>query len=33
MFNKICEWFARRYIPADDQHALADALFDWKYKS
>lgn len=32
MFNKICEWFARRYIPADHETELADALFNWKYR-
>lgn len=33
MWNRICEWFARRYIPTDDQPELANALFNWKYKS
>jgi hypothetical protein len=32
MFNKICEWFARHYIPEDHQTELANALFNWKYK-
>lgn len=32
MFNKICEWFARRFIPPDNETELADALFNWKHK-
>jgi len=32
MFNKICGWFARHYVPADHEHKLAESLFDWKYK-
>jgi hypothetical protein len=31
IFNKICELFARHYIPPDDQQELANALFNWKY--
>lgn len=32
MFNKICGWFAKRYIPADTHTDLADALFAWRNK-
>jgi len=32
MFNKICEWFARKYIPTDTNIELADALFNWKHR-
>jgi hypothetical protein len=32
MFNKICEYFVRHYIPCDNETELADALFNWKFK-
>ena len=31
MFNKICEWFTRHYVPADEDAEFAEALFKWKY--
>ena len=31
MLNRIYRFFALRYIPADDEIALANALFDLKY--
>ncbi len=32
MWNTICGWFAKHYVPADNQTKLADALFDWKHR-
>jgi hypothetical protein len=32
MFNLICKWFAKRYIPSDSEIDLANALFNWKHK-
>jgi hypothetical protein len=31
MFNAICKFFTRRYIPSDNETELASALFKWKY--
>lgn len=31
MWNRICKWFTRHYLPADHEVELAKALFDWKY--
>jgi hypothetical protein len=33
MFRRLHEWIVKRYIPDDNQHELADALFNWKYKN
>lgn len=33
MFNWICEFFVRRYVPRDKDVQLAEALFNWKFKS
>lgn len=32
MYQAVCRFFARRFIPADHETELADALFNWKYK-
>jgi hypothetical protein len=32
MWNWICRWFTRRYLPEDHETELADALFNWKYR-
>ncbi len=32
MLNAVYRFFARRYIPADHETELANALFNWKYK-
>lgn len=31
MYQFICRFFAKRFIPRDDETAIADALFAWKY--
>jgi hypothetical protein len=32
MFNAICRFFARHFVPNDDEPELANALFNWKHK-
>jgi hypothetical protein len=33
MFQAICRFFVKRFIPRDDETEFADALFKWKYQS
>lgn len=31
VFQAICRFFVKRFIPRDDEIEFADALFLWKY--
>lgn len=33
LFQSICRFFTKRFIPRDDEMEFAEALFKWKYGS
>lgn len=31
LFQRVCRFFAKRFIPRDDEMEFAEALFEWKH--
>lgn len=31
MYQAVCRYFTRRYVPGDDELDFAEALFKWKH--
>jgi hypothetical protein len=33
LFQSVCRFFTKRFIPRDDEMKFAEALFEWKYNT